>query len=73
MPKEIDCPECGKKGFMMQTTCSNNDCKDGKITVYTQAELNQAVKEAIEKCIKACEGFYTAADCIEAIQKGVKS
>lgn len=47
MPIKIDCPECGGRGWWYplseiggstKVPCSN--CKDGKITVYTQKEMD---------------------------------
>ena len=59
---EIDCPDCGGRGWWYPLTeiggstriiCRN--CTDGKITVYTEAELKQAVKEEREACALICE------------------
>lgn len=50
MPIEIDCPECGgiRSVYKQHTPCPYH-CKNGKITVYTEAEFKEAVKtERIE-------------------------
>ena len=68
MPKNIDCPDC-EEGEIFEETgvrhpvtgmeeilihiCGN--CKNGKITVYTQAEVNQAVKEEREARAVVCD------------------
>ena len=54
MPIKIDCPECGGSGYIAEyyeydvdiddvPKCSN--CKDGKITVYTQEEIDKLKRE----------------------------
>lgn len=59
MPREIDCPDCeGKYRKVRKVTDLDTDilygnkvveycksCRNGKITVYTQAELNKAVRQ----------------------------
>lgn len=51
---KIDCPECGGSGYIAEYPEYNieiddvpkcPDCKDGKITVYTQAELDEEIGE----------------------------
>ena len=54
MPREIDCP-CTYGPYSPKTIagikyCGN--CKDGKIEVYTEAELNEAVKTERRELIR---------------------
>lgn len=63
MPREIDCPECGGRGYTegndgRQYGCP--DCKDDKITVYTEAEL-QELRDALKR-IAEREGELIAKD-----------
>ena len=64
MPIEIDCPECdnGKiyeetgvchpvTGFAEVLTHQCPNCKDGKIKVYTQEELDKAVEAETDDII----------------------
>ena len=61
MPIEIDCP-CTYGPYSPKTIagikyCGN--CKDGKIKVYTQEELNEAVQAEKDTCIlDITEYFY---------------
>lgn len=56
MPIKIDCPECGGSKWMEGSTpsCMGGAkvpceyCKDGKITVYTEAEMQKAVEAYTE-------------------------
>ncbi len=53
MPREIDCPDCGGNGWIVISKdfpCAT--CKTaGKITVYSEVELKEAVKEERESCV----------------------
>ena len=58
MPIQIDCPECGGKGTIIKKVygpypdaeimCTNPNCKDGKITVYTEAEMQKVVEDVFK-------------------------
>lgn len=84
MPREIDCPDCGgscrsdigmESVYASKYPCQN--CKDGKITVYTEEELQEAIKQNNEECASICENerdkntgyvFLSAERCAEAIR-----
>lgn len=92
MPREIDCPDCGGKyRKVRKTTDLDTDilygtkvieycksCKGGKITVYTEEEVQELIKQEREECALICENhegvivsaYYTQAldDCAEAIR-----
>ena len=53
MPREIVCPDCGGYGHRvvqgihrLNTPCQNPDCNKGKMTVYTQEELQERIHQA---------------------------
>jgi hypothetical protein len=60
MPIKIDCPECGGSKWMEGSTpsCMGGAkvpceyCTDGKITVYTQAELDAEREACAEVCMR---------------------
>jgi len=67
---EIDCPECGGEyrkvrfpvesdhalyGTKVITYCKV--CKDGKIQVYTEAEMQKAIADEREACAVECDDF----------------
>lgn len=52
-----DCTPIDNCGEFIPIICQNPDCIHGKITVYTQAELNQAVKKEREACAFICQGI----------------
>ena len=44
MSIEIDCPDCiSMLGRLVIPVCKNPNCKDGKITVYTEAEMQEVI------------------------------
>ena len=47
-----------------------DDCEDGKITVYTEADMKKTAEDEREACIKACLNGYNRGvyDCAEAIR-----
>ena len=67
MPREINCFNCGGEGWYYTGVChpvtgfkeniNCEECSNGKITVYTQEELNKAVKEEREACALICDSW----------------
>ena len=62
MPKEINCPDCDGRGWFYPINNVGGSCKvlcaickDGKITVYTKEELQEAIKREREECALICE------------------
>ena len=85
---EIDCPDCGGKiltkhkgmSHYVYNKCINSNCKDGKIKVYTEKELQEAIKQERENNISAClevatkftentDNHTVALSCAEAIRE----
>lgn len=65
MPREIDCPDCGgMKCFYLDGMCKPVkclNCKEGKITVYTEAEMQEKLGYV--------EGLYTPEELNKAVQE----
>ena len=67
MPREIDCPRCegtGKDGFGTYViNCP--DCKNGKIKLYTEAELQERIqqeREEVNKILREAMSHFKADD-----------
>ena len=87
MPREIDCLDCGGRGEIITADrssyppseefikCFNPNCKNGKIKVYTESELNKAVKQEREEILNIFDNykderdFYTWDEVQEAIRQ----
>ncbi len=78
MPKTIPCYDCkGKgtklikyKGMVRYTQAKCKTCGGcGVLSVYTQAELDEAVKTENEACAMTCENrlYQNWKECAEAI------
>lgn len=78
MPREIDCPDCEGTGTIDRTQYGMSDtayrtcktCKgEGKIKVYTEVELQEAVKKAYEKCALIVDSYNIYPNLAKAIKK----
>ena len=78
MPREIDCSKCGGMGYWdikgnRTRKCPN--CKDGKIKVYIELEVQELIKQEREECALICDNLsfddldYTPLECAEAIRQ----
>ena len=74
MSIKIDCPECEGRGYYyktpsdrlyprniggLKTKCPY--CKNGKIKVYTEEELQELLKAKQEECALICEKLFNKA------------
>jgi RecJ-like exonuclease len=80
MPKEIDCPKCNGLGGNMYKSVACKHCEGtGKITLYTDSDLQQVREEERERCAQECDrqgsekeyaiGEAACSLCAEAIRQ----